>query len=271
MTIPEPLKNFWKKIQGHVYFEAIKWIALLAVSAMTPYVLRTIQRIHQIPQLDLLSSSLLAVLTFCALLLTVIFFRGSHAVNSNSRPELLLSLGNLIWQYRTTDDLTVFFILASLVNRGDPSVAMNWQVLYRVGTSKETAELYNILGSYALVVNNTRITFTNDNLLNLKTLETPIQKGQFIGGRLFFAVPGDRSEQIKSIQHTIEIECQDYLGNASKARYQPSPTPPKALLAHYKEKREQISEKKEAGEPNAVKQPASVAITQEPPSLGDGS
>jgi hypothetical protein len=81
MEISEPITNFWKKIQGHVYFEVVKWAALLVVSAMTPYILRLIQGIHHIPQFDFLSSSILAVLTFCALLLTVIFFRGSRNKN----------------------------------------------------------------------------------------------------------------------------------------------------------------------------------------------
>jgi hypothetical protein len=212
---------------------------------------------------------LFGILAFSAMVLSSVLFLLFMKMfgEMRNRPRLLLSLGNLIWQYRTSDDLTVFFILASLINKGEPSVALNWKVKYRVGTCTETGEIYSITGSYALDINDTRITFTNDNLLNLKTLETPIQKGQFVGGRIFFAVTGNRTDQIKAIQHTIEIECEDYIGNISTAKYQPSPKPVKALLGHYKEKRESIKEE----EPNSVKQPASVSVTHEPPSLGDGT
>jgi hypothetical protein len=211
---------------------------------------------------------LFGMLAFSAMVLSSVLFLLFIKMfgDMRNRPRLALSLGNLVWQYRTTDDLTAFFILASLINKGEPSVALNWKVQYRVGTSTETAEIYNIMGSYALNINDTRLTFTNDNLLNLKTLETPVQKGQFVGGRIFFVVPGDRTGQIESIQHTIEIECQDYLGNTSTATFKPDPKPPKSLLSHYQEKRESIKE-----EPKSVTQPASVSYTQEPPSLGDGS
>jgi len=101
-------------------------------------------------------------------------------------------------------------------------------------------------------------------------METPIQKGQYVGGRLFFAIPGDRSQQIKALQHIIDIECRDYLGKIATARYKPSPTPPKSLLGHYKEKREIIKEEAKE-EPNALKQPASAASMPDPPRLGDGS
>jgi hypothetical protein len=118
-----------------------------------------------------------------------------------------------------------------------------------------------------LDVDDTRLTLTNENLINLKTLETPIDRGQFVGGRLFFVLPGDRTEQIKSVQNTIEIKCEDYLGNTASAEYKPSAVPVKSLLSHYKEKRESIKQE----EQTSAKQPASVSHIQEPPSLGDGS
>jgi hypothetical protein len=257
-------------LTGKAFIAFVGWIgglALLttAITWLTKHVLVSMG----LPSKPAYVYVLFGMLAFVAMVLTsILFLLFTKAFGDiRSRPRLVLSLGNLVWQHRTEDDLTVFFILASLINKGEPSVAWNWKAKYRVGDSVESGELYNITGSYALNVGDTKITFINDDLLNLKALETPIQKGQFVGGRIFFAVPGDRTEQIKSIQHTIEIECQDYLGNISTAKYQPSPLPPKALLGHYKEKREPIVKE----EQNSIKQPASVSYIQEPPSLGDGS
>jgi hypothetical protein len=126
--------------------------------------------------------------------------------------------------------------------------------------------MFNIRGTYTITLDAEKLSLTNEDLLNLKILETPIHKGQFIGGRILCAVPGDRSPQIKALQHIIEIDCEDYLGKKSTAVYKPDARPPKSLLTHYKEKRELIAE-----EPNSVKQPASVSYTPESPSLGDGS
>jgi hypothetical protein len=161
--------------------------------------------------------------------------------------------------------MAVFFLLASVINRGEPSVTLNWKGLYKVGNSTEDMEMFHIAGTYTITVDDQRLSLTNENLINLKTLETPVQRGQFAGGRLFLTLPGDRSAQIKSLQHSIEIKCQDYLGNISTALYRPSSMPVKTLLGHYKEKREFI-----ADEPEDAKQPASVSYTPESPSLGDG-
>jgi len=184
------------------------------------------------------------MLAFVAMLLSSVLFLLFIKLfqDVRNRPRLELTLGNLVWQYRAEDDLTVIFILASLINKGAPSVTLNWEINYKVAGTTEKAEIYQIYDSYVLNVDKTRLSLTNENLVNLKTLETPIQRGQFVGGRLFFALPGDRTEQIKSIQHTIEVQCRDYLGNAANAVYRPSSNPPKTLLGHYKEKREPIKQ-----------------------------
>jgi len=260
-------------LTGKAVLAFLGWIGGLALlSSFLAWATKHILLAMGLPKQPTHIYVLFGILAFCAMALTsTLFLLFIKAFGEfRHKPRLTLTLSNLIWQYRTSDDLTVFFILASLVNSGEPSVAMNWRVKYQVEDSIEFAEIYSIMGSYVVDVDSTRVTFTNENLLNLKTLETPIQKGQFVGGRIFFAVPGNRTEQIKSIRHSIEIECQDYLGKSTKAKYQPSPIPVKTLLSHYKEKREAIKDKGD-GEPNAIKQPGSVSYTQEPPSLGDGS
>ena len=144
-------------------------------------------------------------MVFCALMLMfglIVLLNRSPRRSTTDGPQLVLSLGNLIWQCRNDKDLTVFFISASVLNKGDPSVTLEWKARYKIGTISENMELYSIIGTYSIIVDKERLTFTNDDLLNLKTLETPIQKGQFIGGRLFLAIPEkEGAAKVSSAQH----------------------------------------------------------------------
>ena len=160
---------------------------------------------------------------------------------NNSQPKFQLELGNLIWLYRADRDLTVFFISASILNKGEPSVAINWKARYIVTGNPEAMELFNIIGTYEVTVGNEKVGFTNDNLLNLKTLENPIAKGQWIGGRILCTVKGNRTAQVMALQYTIEIECDDYIGSRSIGTYRPDSKPPDRLLVHYKEHLESIA------------------------------
>ena len=157
-----------------------------------------------------------------------------------SKPQFALGLGDIVWLYRDDRDLTVFFILANIINSGQPSVALNWKGRYRLGNSVEDMQIFTIHGTYDVTVGHDRISLTNDNLLNVKALEIPIGKGQFLGGRLLLTVKGDRTAQVKALQHRIEVECTDYLGNKSTAVYIPDPRPSETLSIHYSEKVERV-------------------------------
>ena len=132
--------------------------------------------------------------------------------------------------------MTAFYLLASIVNKGEPSVSLNWKARYVLNGAKEPMEIMQISTPHILKVAKKQVTFTNENLTNLKTSEFPVQKGQFVEGRILCAVPGDRVEQIRAAQYNIEVECTDYTGKKSVARYRPSPAPPKSLIQHYAEK-----------------------------------
>jgi hypothetical protein len=176
---------------------------------------------------------------------------------NNSKPKFVLGLGNIVWLYQKDRDLTVFFMLASITNSGQPSVALNWRGKYKVGTSIEEMEVFTLRGTYTVDIEKDKLSLTNDNLINVKTLETPVGKGQFVGGRIVVAIKGDRSEQIRAIRHTIEIECSDYINNKSTATYIPSPIPPDSLILHHAEKVERLADEVKVAAP-------------EFPALGDG-
>ncbi len=57
----------------------------------------------------------------------------TDAALNDTRPNLVLSLGNLIWIYDSAADKTVFFLSASVVNRGQPSVTLSWALTTKWG------------------------------------------------------------------------------------------------------------------------------------------
>jgi hypothetical protein len=157
---------------------------------------------------------------------------------ASSKPNLILSLGITIWNYNADIDQTIFFLSAGIVNRGEPSVTLNWRCIYHCGESAEIMRTYYITDTYTLTIKDKTIIFTNADLLNLKTIEHPIAKGQYVGGRLLFAVPGNRSDQIKALRHKLEVQCEDYLGTISKSEYVPSAEPVNELIYFHTERTE---------------------------------
>jgi hypothetical protein len=165
---------------------------------------------------------------------------------NNTKPRLVLSLGNIVWIYDESIDKTIFFVSASVVNRGEPSVTLSWRGQYKIGESYEEMLMFFLRDSYCVTVKNERLTFTTADLLNVKTLENPVEKGQFVGGRILVTVPGNRTPQILALQHKIEIQCEDYLGTVSSAVYQPSSVPMNALTLHPNEKVELVTQPESA-------------------------
>jgi hypothetical protein len=139
-------------------------------------------------------------------------------------------------------------VSASVVNRGEPSVTLSWRGRYKIGESHEEMLMFFLRDSYVVTVKNERLTFTTADLLNVKTLENPVGKGQFVGGRILVTVPGNRTAQIQALQHTIEIACEDYLGTVSSAVYRPSSVPLNALTFHPNEKVELVIQPESASQ-----------------------
>lgn len=152
------------------------------------------------------------------------------------RPAFVFHLDNIIWKYDEAKDRTIFFVGARVLSVGAPSITQNWTANYSVGSTVEAMKPFYIVGSYILTFGNEEITFENEDLLNVKTAETAVEKGRAVYGRLLFTVPGNRDAQIKALQHRIEVSFHDYLSNTYSASWVPSPTPLSFLTRHPYEK-----------------------------------
>lgn len=149
---------------------------------------------------------------------------------SELNPYFLFDIGILLWKYDEKKDLTLFFPMARILNRGHSSVTANWNATYIISGTTEIMVPLWLRGTYKLNIGEEELTLENRDLLNAKTAENSIERGGVASGRLLFTLQGDRSQQIKSLQYTMEFTCEDYLGTTYSAIYKPSPEPLKELL-----------------------------------------
>jgi len=147
------------------------------------------------------------------------------------RPKLILAIGGSVWTYDSATNKTVFFLSAELLNQGEPTVAIGWSAKYVMGTFSEPMTSFYIHGFYTVTVGVQKLTVTTQDLLNVKTQSTQIERGGHRGGRLLFTLDGDRRRQIETLQFNIEVSCKDYLFTVYTAKYSPTPQAPGGL--HY--------------------------------------
>lgn len=150
----------------------------------------------------------------------------------DSRPKFQLEIGYSLWDYDQVEGITVFFVMAQLLNFGAPSVALMWSAKYSIGASVEDMTSYYLLSPYTLMDGPQKLTITNGDLLNVKTHETQVPKGGRVGGRLLFTLPGDRRVQLASANFRIDVTCYDYLETPASAAYSPHTRPIKGGILH---------------------------------------
>jgi hypothetical protein len=151
------------------------------------------------------------------------------------RPNFEFLIGPVIWVYSEVEDKTLFFPLCTILNRGHRSITRNWSATYRIGAASETMTSFYIRTPFTLPVGDEELIVANADLLNVKTLEAAVERGNVANGRMLWTVPGNRSKQIESCQYSMEIICEDYESNSYSAIYTPDPKPASRLITHANE------------------------------------
>jgi hypothetical protein len=155
-------------------------------------------------------------------------------------PNFEFSVGTIIWRYDPQTQLSVFFVLASILNKGHRSIARNWNAEYRIGLAKEQMKSFFLREPYIIPIGDEQITFENGDLLNVRASQNAIERGDMGEGRLLFTLPGDRTHQIAGLQYSIEYSCEDYQGKVYRAVYRPSPEPVPKLVTFAHERAKKI-------------------------------
>lgn len=141
---------------------------------------------------------------------------------SNRNPEFVLGCTAAIWEYSPEQDHTRFFIDVVLLNRGEKSVALGWAARFYSGQSFEDMQIKWIIGTYAIRIGTTQTDLTNDDLINAKIKETPLERGCLAEGKLFFVVGGDKRPLVDSRNFSIEIRCRDFTFREYSITYIPT-------------------------------------------------
>ena len=133
-------------------------------------------------------------------------------------PDFRLSIENLVFVHDgPSTDETIFVFSALLVNRGAPSVALNWDATLTVGDSAVRLTRSCLLGPWTMLREGQELTIQPGADLSAKTCERRVLRGGARVGRLFFKLPGNVTEQIQPGQFRIEVSLEDYLGNKTSA------------------------------------------------------
>jgi hypothetical protein len=134
-----------------------------------------------------------------------------------SEPDFRLSIENLFFVHDAPTEETIFVFSALLVNRGAPSVALNWDAALTVGDSAVRLTRSCLLGPWTMLREGQELTFQPGADLSAKTCERRVPRGGARVGRLFFKLPGNVTEQIQPRQFRIEVSLEDDLSNKTSA------------------------------------------------------
>jgi hypothetical protein len=132
-------------------------------------------------------------------------------------PDFRLTIENLFFVHDAPTDETIFVFSALLVNRGAPSVALNWEANLTVADATVRLTKSCLLGPWTMLREGQELTIQPEADLSAKTSERRVPRGGARVGRLFFKLPGNVTQQIEPGQFQIEVSLEDYLGNKTSA------------------------------------------------------
>jgi hypothetical protein len=85
--------------------------------------------------------------------------------------------------------------------------------------------LFYISGEWILSGDNQTVTIKPEDQIVAKTMERRVETGEAKTGRIFFSLLGDRQNQLKSLQFSVEISCMDFTGKRVVGKFIPDPSP----------------------------------------------
>jgi len=129
------------------------------------------------------------------------------------------------WELIQNGESTAFVFAVFLLNKGAPSITRSWRATYKISSSTEWMKLFYLPDKWIIKSDSQSVTIQPQDQIAAKTIEKRVETGDAKTGRVFFSLPGDRGDQIKSLQFEIEITFSDFLGNDISAKFKPNPAP----------------------------------------------
>jgi hypothetical protein len=160
-------RKLWRDLIPHAAYDILKWLFFLVVAAVIAAVVASIQHFRHAPGQDLFGDVILALLIFCSLLMTVIFFSGSRKREASLQPATIPTEAALVEekQPEASKEVDIFterqqlhfkaspgeymyriFMKLKLTNRGPASATVaKWDLWVSVGEEHTHIESLGLL------------------------------------------------------------------------------------------------------------------------------
>jgi hypothetical protein len=156
----------------------------------------------------------------------------AEAKVDNQNPKLSLQIDGATWEYNEEASETKIWLSLSVGNGGGPSIVKDWNGVY-VTNSQELPMILMHVGEYGakVVCGKRYLELNNSDLLQARTVETPIERRSQRTGKMLFTIPGNRTQELSELRSTLKISCRDFEGNPTTSIYKP--TDPEGVVAFY--------------------------------------
>ena len=148
-----------------------------------------------------------------------------HRRAISTEPDFFLRVEQVYFEFSEAKNHTVLIFAVSLINRGSPSSTNGWFAVFEMNGISEPMALIHIAGNWIIRRHNQEVTIRSEDQITAKTVEGRVQTGEGKTGRVFFTLPGNRLNQLNSLQFRVRIGFRDFRGHRFESMFIPSPTP----------------------------------------------
>jgi hypothetical protein len=148
-----------------------------------------------------------------------------HKKVISSMPNISLAIEQIRWEYASDKHNTVLILAVNLVNRGAPSITRSWYAVLEIGSSREALSPILISSAWVIRDGNQSATIYPKDQIIAKTMEKRLETGEGKVGRIFFTIPGNRTDQLKTAQFKVHVGFYDFMGKNVEQTFIPNPAP----------------------------------------------
>jgi len=150
----------------------------------------------------------------------------------NQTPKLSLQIDGATWEYDKEANETKIWLSLAVGNGGGPSIVKDWNGVY-MADGQEFPMTLMYVGNFGakIVCGHRYLEIKNSDLLQARTVELPIERRSQRKGKMFFIIPGNKTQELSGLRSSLKISCRDFEGNRTSSIY--NPTDAEGTVAFY--------------------------------------
>ena len=152
-------------------------------------------------------------------------WRREHLKVVSESPAIEMYIDQVRWEMGANNN-TVLIFAVYLINSGAPSITRGWYVTIKVGNGdEEKLEHFHASSPWVIHQDGQTVTLHPGDSIVAKTLERRLETGEGKAGRIFFALKGDRINQLASANFKAKLGCFDFKGKLTQKTFIPHGAP----------------------------------------------